>query len=170
MKLQTQFTVPNKELKDLDYVKKVDLLEEAFNKECIDYPSQKDCLVCCNLKSKNRYFLKVNKFLLVFKNFSKGVSTMELRFLPINVFRETPKVTFFDAGIDNSNGSDVVIHSGEAISPPDDLKDEQYYVHKHQIDHNLVITGERTFVLINPSWDEPHHVIYLNFLQKNPLS
>ena len=36
------------------------------------------------------------------------------------------------------------------------------YVHNHQIDHNLVITGERTFVLINPSWDEPHHVIYLN--------
>ena len=27
---------------------------------------------------------------------------------------------------------------------------------------NLIITGERTFVLINPSWDEPHHVIYLN--------
>ena len=87
---------------------------------------------------------------------------MELRFFPINVFRETPKVTFFDAGIDTSNGSDVVIHSGEAISPPDDLKDEQYYVHNYQIDHNLVIKGERTFVLINPSWDEPHHVIYLN--------
>ncbi len=87
---------------------------------------------------------------------------MELRFFPINIFRETPKVTFFDAGIESSNGSDVVIHSGEAISPPDDLKDEQYYVHNHQIDHNLVITGERTFVLINPSWDEPHHVIYLN--------
>ena len=28
MKLQTQFTVPKKELKDIDYVKKVDLLEE----------------------------------------------------------------------------------------------------------------------------------------------
>ena len=28
MKLQTQFTVPKKELKDLDYVKKVDFLEE----------------------------------------------------------------------------------------------------------------------------------------------
>merc|ERR1711912_197163 len=68
----------------------------------------------------------------------------------------------FDAGIDISNGSDVVIHSGEAISPPDDLKEEQYYVHNHQIDHNLVITGESKFVLINPSWDEPHHVIYLN--------
>ena len=87
---------------------------------------------------------------------------MELRFFPINVFRETPKVTFFDAGIDTSNGSDVVIHSGEAISPPDDLKDEQYYVHNHQIYHNLVITVERTFDLINPSWDEPHHVIFLN--------
>ena len=87
---------------------------------------------------------------------------MELRFFPINIFRETPKVTFFDASIDSSNGSDVVIHSGEAISPPDDLKDEQYYVHNHQIDHNLVITGERIFVLINPCWDEPHHVIYLN--------
>jgi len=87
---------------------------------------------------------------------------MELRFFPINVFRETPKVTFFDAGIGDWNGSDVVIHSGEAISPPDDLTSEQYYVHNHQIDHNLVITGERKFVLINPSWDEPHHVIFLN--------
>merc|ERR1712146_548358 len=92
----------------------------------------------------------------------KGVKAMELRFFPITLFRQTPKVTFFDAGIDKSNGSDVVIHSGEAISPPDDLQNEQYYVHYHQIDHNLVIKGERKFVLINPSWDEPHHVIYLN--------
>ena len=87
---------------------------------------------------------------------------MELRFFPITLFRQTPKVTFFDAGVDISNGSDVVIHSGEAISPPEDLQNEQYYVHYHQIDHNLVIKGERKFVLINPSWDEPHHVIYLN--------
>ena len=48
---------------------------------------------------------------------------MELKFFPINVFRETLKVTFFDAVIDNSNGSDVVIHSGKGISPPDDLQD-----------------------------------------------
>ena len=48
MKLQTQFTVPKKELKDLDYVKKVDFLEKTLNKECIDYQNQKDCLVCCN--------------------------------------------------------------------------------------------------------------------------
>ena len=87
---------------------------------------------------------------------------MELKFFPTTIFRETPKVTFFDAGIESTNGCDVVIHSGEAISPPDKLKEEQYYVHHHQIDHNLVIKGERTFVLINPLWDEPHHVIYLN--------
>ena len=48
MKLQTQFTVPKKELKDLDYIKKVDFLEKSLNKECIDYPNQEDCLVCCN--------------------------------------------------------------------------------------------------------------------------
>ena len=30
MRLQTQFTVPKKELKDLDYVKKVDFLEETL--------------------------------------------------------------------------------------------------------------------------------------------
>jgi len=87
---------------------------------------------------------------------------MKLKFIPTTIFRETPKVTFFDAGLKASNGCDVVIHSGSAISPPDDFKNEQYYVHNHQIDHNLVITGERTFFLINPSWDEPHHVIFLN--------
>ena len=48
MKLQTQFTVPKKELKDFDNVKKVDFLEETLKKECIDYPNQENCLVCCN--------------------------------------------------------------------------------------------------------------------------
>ena len=48
MKLQTQFTVPKKELKDLDYVQKLDFLQETFNKKCVDYPNQKDCLLCCN--------------------------------------------------------------------------------------------------------------------------
>ena len=87
---------------------------------------------------------------------------MKLKFSPTIIFKETPKVTFFDAGVEDSNGCDVVIHSEEAISPPDDFNDEQYYVHNHQIDNNLVLTGERKFILINPSWDEPHHVIYLN--------
>ena len=48
MKLQTQFTVPNKELRDLDYVNKVKVLEETFKRECLDYPTKEDCLVCCN--------------------------------------------------------------------------------------------------------------------------
>ena len=48
MKLQTQFTVPKKDLKDFVYIKKVDFLEETLNKKCIDYPNQEDCLVCCN--------------------------------------------------------------------------------------------------------------------------
>ena len=47
MKLQTQFTVPKKELKDLDYVKKVDFLDTLI-KECICVPNQEDFLICCN--------------------------------------------------------------------------------------------------------------------------
>ena len=78
---------------------------------------------------------------------------MLLNFVPIRVFRETPKVSFFDAGVMGSNGTDVVIHYKNAISPPDDGNFEQYYIHKHQIDHNLVIEGRRKFTLINPKWD-----------------
>ncbi len=85
-----------------------------------------------------------------------------LNFLPINAFRETPQVTFFDAGVKGANCSDVVIHHGNALSPPNDDNFEQYYVHRHQIDHNLVLEGGRTFTLLNPAWDEPHHVIYMN--------
>ena len=48
MKLKTQFTVPNKELRDLDYVKKVEVLEDAYKRECLDYPNKENCLVCCN--------------------------------------------------------------------------------------------------------------------------
>ena len=85
---------------------------------------------------------------------------MRLNFIPIHVFRETAQVAFFNAGVEGSNASDVVIHHGNAISPPNDR--EQYYIHQHQIDHNLVIEGSRIFTLINPEWDEPHHIIYLN--------
>ena len=87
---------------------------------------------------------------------------MLLHFVPIRVFRETPQVSFFDAGVNGSNGADVVIHHKNAISPPDDGNFEQYYIHNHQVDHNLVIEGSRKFTLINPKWDEPHHVIFLN--------
>ena len=48
MKLQTQFTVPHKQWRDLDYVKEIEILEENLKKKCIDYPTQEDCLVYCN--------------------------------------------------------------------------------------------------------------------------
>ena len=86
---------------------------------------------------------------------------MRLTFVPIHVFRETPAVTFFDASVEGSNGTDVVAHHGFAISPPDDEQGEQYYVHQHQIDHNLVLEGGRVYTLLNPQWDQPHHVIHL---------
>ena len=89
---------------------------------------------------------------------------MRLNFIPIHVFRETPQLSFFNAGIEGNNASDVVIHHGNAISPPNDQECEQYYIHRHQIDHNLVIQGSRIFTLINHEWDEPHHIIYLNRL------
>tara|TARA_Y100001968_G_scaffold31291_1_gene24075 strand:- start:268 stop:570 length:303 start_codon:yes stop_codon:yes gene_type:complete len=43
---------------------------------------------------------------------------MILQFVPIRIFREKTQVSFFDARIDGSNGSDVVIHHKNAISPP----------------------------------------------------
>ena len=48
MKLQTQFTVPKKDLRDLDYVRKMQTLEKALKQSCKDYASEEDCLVCCN--------------------------------------------------------------------------------------------------------------------------
>ena len=87
---------------------------------------------------------------------------MELNFVTVNIFRETPEVTFLDASVKGSNGSDVVIHREGATSPPNLNGFEQYYVHHHQIDNNLVLDGDRTFTLLNPLWDEPHHIIYLH--------
>jgi hypothetical protein len=87
--------------------------------------------------------------------------TIKLTFVPIHVFRETPAVTFFDASVAGSTGSDVVLHQGAAVSPPDDGEFPQFYVHHHQVDHNLVLTGSRTFTLLNPTWDQPHHVVHL---------
>jgi len=57
MKLQTQFTVPKKALRDLDYVKKLEVLEETFKRESQDYPTKEDCLVCCNWIFINQFFI-----------------------------------------------------------------------------------------------------------------
>ena len=48
MKLQTQFSVPNKDLRDLNYVRKMQTLEKTLKQSCKDYPSEEDCLVYCN--------------------------------------------------------------------------------------------------------------------------
>ncbi len=114
----------------------------------------KDCPVLRNLNDSIQIKVKWNQ--------AQKKQKTSLNFVPTNVFRETPQVTFFDAGVKGSNGSDVVIHKDRAISPPNDEDYEQYYVHKHQIDHNLVLSGKRIFTLLNLEWDEPHHVIYLN--------
>ncbi len=114
----------------------------------------KDCPVLRNLNDSIQIKVKWNQ--------AQKKQKRSLNFVPTHVFRETPQVTFFDAGVKGSNGSDVVIHHGSALSPPNDDDFEQYYVHHHQIDHNLVLDGSRTFTLLNPEWDEPHHVIYLN--------
>ena len=48
MKLHTQFTVPKKDMRDLDYFKKIQILDETLKQTCINYPSEEDCLVCCD--------------------------------------------------------------------------------------------------------------------------
>ena len=37
------------------------------------------------------------------------------------VFRETPDVIFYDISVEDSNASDLVVHEGAAVSPPDDV-------------------------------------------------
>ena len=55
------------------------------------------------------------------------------------------------------------MHEGPATSPPDDIIGaKQFYIHRHQVDHNRVLSGERTFELINPEWKFPYHIVRLN--------
>ena len=69
------------------------------------------------------------------------------------VFRETSDVIFYDISVDESNASDLVVHNGAAVSPPDDIVGaKQFYIHGFQDDHNRVVSGERTFELVNFDW------------------
>ena len=54
-------------------------------------------------------------------------------------FRDTPAVRFFDVTVDTSNARDLVIHSGPAVSPPNDPDSGawQFYLHPHQEDNLL---------------------------------
>ena len=87
----------------------------------------------------------------------------EVEFRKHRVFRETEDVIFYDISVEKSNASDLVIHTGSAVSPPDDVVGaKQFYIHKHQTDHNRVVSGERTFELVNYKWKYPYHIVHLN--------
>jgi len=87
----------------------------------------------------------------------------DVNFVKHRVFRETPDVIFYDISVEDSNASDLVDHAGPAISPPDDkVGAKQFYIHYHQVDHNRVVSGERTFELVNRDWKYPYHIVHLN--------
>ncbi|WP_404787228.1 redox protein [Altericista sp. CCNU0014] len=77
-------------------------------------------------------------------------------------FRDTPNVRFFDITIDTSNARDLVIHSGPAVSPNNDADDFwQFYLHPHQEDNLMALSGGRTFYLVNFTWKHPYHMVRL---------
>ena len=86
----------------------------------------------------------------------------EVQFVKHQVFRETPDVIFYDISVENNNATDLVEHTGPAVSPPDENGDKQFYIQYHQVDHNRVLSGGRTFELVNPDWSDPYHIVHLN--------
>ena len=87
----------------------------------------------------------------------------DVEFKKHRVFRETQDVIFYDISVEDSNASELVVHERAAVSPPNDVVGaKQFYVHYHQVDHNRVLRGERTFELINPEWTYPYHIVHLN--------
>ena len=87
----------------------------------------------------------------------------DIQFRRHRVFRETDSVIFYDISVEESNASDLVIHTGPAISPPPDcVGGKQFYIHSFQDDVNRVIQGERTFELVNRDWKYPYHIVHLN--------
>ena len=79
------------------------------------------------------------------------------------VFRETEDVIFYDISVEESNASDLVVHTGPATSPPNDsVGAKQFYIHSFQDDYNRVVSGERIFELVNYNWKYPYHIVHLN--------
>jgi len=82
--------------------------------------------------------------------------------LPYQKFRDTPSVRFFNITIANSNARDLVFHEGPAISPNNSTAGHwQFYLHPHQEDNLLALTGGRTFYLVNFKWKNPFHIVRL---------
>ena len=44
----------------------------------------------------------------------------DIHFKKHRVFRETEDVIFYDISVDESNAADLVVHTGAAVSPPND--------------------------------------------------
>ena len=87
----------------------------------------------------------------------------DIQFRRHRVFRETESVIFYDISVEESNASDLVVHTGPAISPPPDcVGSKQFYIHSFQDDVNRVRQGERTFELVNKDWKYPYHIVHLN--------
>ena len=87
----------------------------------------------------------------------------DVQFKKHRVFRETDDVIFYDISVDESNASDLVVHTGAAISPPNDaVGAKQFYKHEYQDDYNRVVQGNRTFELVNGEWKYPYHIVHLN--------
>ena len=87
----------------------------------------------------------------------------EVEFQKHRVFRETQDVIFYDISVEESNASDLVIHTGTATSPPDDcVGSKQFYIHGFQDDYNRGVQGERTFELVNLQWKCRYHIVHLN--------
>ena len=87
----------------------------------------------------------------------------DVEFKKHRVFRETEDVIFYDISVEESNASDLVVHTGVAVSPPSDVVGaKQFYIHEYQDDYNRVVQGERTFELVNFSWKYPYHIVHLN--------
>ena len=87
----------------------------------------------------------------------------DIHFKKHRVFRETEDVIFYDISVDESNAADLVVHSGAATSPPDDcVGAKSFYIHGFQDDYNRVVSGERTFELVNTTWRFPYHIVHLN--------
>ena len=76
------------------------------------------------------------------------------------MFRETEDVIFYDISVEESNAADLVVHQGPAVSPPNDcVGAKQFYIHSFQDDYNRVVSGSRTFELVNTNWKCPYLII-----------
>ncbi|MCM1983110.1 redox protein [Lyngbya confervoides] len=94
--------------------------------------------------------------------FDRHPKLVMYQLIPFHRFRETPQVRFFDITISHSNARDLVFHEGPATSPNNDESGAwQFYLHPHQEDNLMALSGGRTFYLVNFTWLNPFHIVRL---------